>query len=245
MEIVKHKRDIKTFQEHRERLETIGACTDTSTPSSLGMKHLATRPKKQQLIEDRHQMVAKENKQLMERMTKLMVSKRSQPKYERHPSIHETGRKMEADRVNMENKLLLHRLKVVNPVLDRKKMKESWDRHLKIGANMRKKKMPPVDEVLRGLSSHGGGGHGGSRSLASKSKTVGDGFDSRSYISQLEGSVGEGSAASGGSPIKTMAEFRKHVISTKKMAASQAHLNSSMTQKSAGSGPSFEMSHGM
>ena len=85
MEIVKHKRDIKTYQEHRERLDNILACTDTSTPSSLGMKHLATRPKKQQPIEDRHQMVAKENKQLMERMTKLMVSKRAQPKYERHP----------------------------------------------------------------------------------------------------------------------------------------------------------------
>ena len=27
-------------------------------------------------------------------------------------------------------------------------MKQDWDRHLKIGANMRKKKMPPVDEVL-------------------------------------------------------------------------------------------------
>lgn len=234
MEIVKHKRDIKTFQEHRERLQKISACTDTSTPSSLGMKHLATRPKKQQLIEDRHQTVAKENKQLMERMTKLMVTKREQPKYERHPSIHETGRKMEADRVNMENKLLLHRLKVVNPVLDRKKMKHDWDRHLKIGANMRKKKMPPVDEVLRGMSKHEG----------SKSKTVGSGFDSRSYISQLEGSVGEGSAASGGSPIKTMAEFRKHVISTKKMDASKAHLNSNLSQNS-GASASYSLSHNM
>ena len=233
MEIVKHKRDIKTYQEHRERLDNILACTDTSTPSSLGMKHLATRPKKQQLIEDRHQMEAKENKQLMERMTKLMVSKRAQPKYERHPSIHETGRKMEADRVNMENKLLLHRLKVVNPVLDRKKMKHDWDRHLKIGANMRRKKMPPVAEVL---------GQGSKM----KSKTVGSGFDSASYISQLEGSVGEGSAASGGSPIKTMAEFRKHVISTKKMAASQANLNQgSLTGKSSMSSGGFEMSHNM
>lgn len=239
MEIVKHKRDIKTFQEHRERLQKISACTDTSTPSSLGMKHLATRPKKQQLIEDRHQMVAKENKQLMERMTKLMVMKRAQPKYEKHPSIHETGRKMEADRVNMENKLLLHRLKVVDPVLDRKKMQHDYARHLKIGANMRKKKMPPVDEVLRSMK------HGGSEELSpSKSKTVGSGFDSRSYISQLEGSVGEGSAASGGSPIKTMAEFRKHVISTKKLAASQANLNGNLSQKSAGSTP-FEMNHNM
>ena len=43
----------------------------TSTPSSLGLKHLATRPKKQQLIDDRHQQVAKENRKLMEKMTKV------------------------------------------------------------------------------------------------------------------------------------------------------------------------------
>ena len=113
-------------------------------------------------------------------------------------------------------------------------MKHDWDRHLKIGANMRKEeKMPPVDEVL---------GHGSKM----KSKTVGSEFDSASYISQLEGSVGEGSAVSGGSPIKTMAEFRKHVISTKKMAASQANLNQgSLAGKGSVNSGGFEMTHNM
>lgn len=229
MEHVKHHREMKTYQEHRDRLKTISACTDTSTPLSLGLKHLATRPKKQQLIEDRHQVVAKENKQLMERMTKLMVTKRKQPKYERHPSLQETGRKLEADRINFENNLLLHRLKTVNAVLDRKKMKEDYKRHLKIGANMRRKIMPALDFTEDPKNGK----------KVNVSRTVGSGFDSASYISQLEGSVGEGSFTAGGSPIKTMAEFRKHVISQKKMANFSGDLGLSTNQ----SGSSFEMTH--
>ncbi len=41
----------------------------TFKPESLGLKHLALRPKKMQLIEDRRQMVAKENAKLMGLMT--------------------------------------------------------------------------------------------------------------------------------------------------------------------------------
>jgi hypothetical protein len=235
METVKHKRDMKTFQEHRERLKNIQPCTDTTTPHSLGLKHLATRPKKQQLIEDRHRVIAMENRQLMERMTKLMVTERKQPKYERHPSLAETGRKLEVDRVNMENNLLLHRLKIVNPVLDREEMERSWKRHLKIGANMRRKQMPSHDHIM-------------DTKKKSPSKTVGSTFDSASYLSQLEGSVAENSAEDGtsGSPIRTMAEFRKHVISSKKLA------NKNLQETSIGIGGSgigavkdktFEMAH--
>lgn len=43
----------------------------TSRPESLGLKHLATRPKKMQLIEDRRQEIAKENAKLMSLMTKV------------------------------------------------------------------------------------------------------------------------------------------------------------------------------
>jgi hypothetical protein len=53
-----------------------------------------------------------------------------------------------------------------------------------------------------------------------KSKTVGATFDGSSYIAQSSYGLGEGDGGlGGGSPIKTMAEFRKHVISTKKLAA--------------------------
>jgi hypothetical protein len=234
METVKHKRDMQTYQEHRDRLRKIAPCTDTTTPHSLGLKHLATRPKKQQLIEDRHRVIAMENKQLMERMTKLMVTKRNQPKYERHPSLGETGRKLEVDRVNMENNLLLHRLKTVGGVINRTEMERAWSRHLKIGANMRRKQLPAHD-------------HNPHNSKSGVSKTVGSTFDSASYLSQLEGSVAEGSMEMGGeqtSPIRTMSEFRKHVISSKKMAALQEQSNqrAGLGQGQSGGG-GFEMTH--
>jgi len=75
---------------------------------------------------------------------------------------------------------------------------------------------------------------GGSKSKTSK--TVGSTFDSQSYLSQLEGSVGEGSLEQGGSPIRTMAEFRKHVISSKKLGQNSASMSmeggDSLTQES-------------
>jgi len=204
MEIVKHKREMEHFQQHLTRIKNVRHCTDTSTPHSLGLKHLATRPKKQQLIEDRHQEIAKENKGLMERMTKIMASTRPQPKHERIPSVNETGRKLETDRVNFENQLLLSRLKTVAPVLNRQKMERDWKRHLHIAANMRRKQMPSFDTLVD--------------SDDKKSKTVGTTFDGESYIAQSQYGLQDEGAA-GGSPIKTMAEFRKHVISTKKLAA--------------------------
>ena len=232
MEIVKHKREMEHFQQHLERIRSVKHCTDTSTPHSLGLKHLATRPKKQQLIEDRHQEVAKENKKLMERMMKIMASHRVQPKHERIPSVNETGRKIETDRVNHENNLLLARLRTVAPVLNRSKMEKDWNRHLHIAANMRRKQMPTFDTL-------------GEAASKSKSKTVGTTFDGASYIAQSShGMPGEDGA--GASPIKTMAEFRKHVISTKKLGGA-TQVGAIQPGQGAGGGGgganAFSMSH--
>jgi hypothetical protein len=45
----------------------------TSTPESLGLKHLAFRPKKQQLIDDNRQRIAKDNAKMMENMAKVVL----------------------------------------------------------------------------------------------------------------------------------------------------------------------------
>jgi len=165
-----------------------------------------------------------------------MVTERRQPKYERHPSLAETGRKLEVDRVNVENNLLLHRLKTVSPVLDRSEMERSWARHLKIGANMRRKQLPSHDHA--------------DAKKSKASRTVGSMFDSASYMSQLEGSVAENSAEGGQGPIRTMAEFRKHVISSKKLAAKhggEPEAGASFAMSGGGSQTrgeqSFEMTH--
>lgn len=86
MDLVKFKRDQEQYRDHVRRVRNIipvlefasplpPTCSFSShscsadTPESLGLKHLALRPKKMQLIEDRRQAVAKENAKLMTLMT--------------------------------------------------------------------------------------------------------------------------------------------------------------------------------
>jgi len=69
MEIVKFKREQEQHQAHIRRIRTMQPTLNTSPPESLGLKHLALRPKKMQLVEDRRQVVAKENAKLMGLMT--------------------------------------------------------------------------------------------------------------------------------------------------------------------------------
>ena len=73
MDIVNYMREQEEFQRHIQRVQNIQPCTDTTTPKSLGLKHLSYRPKKQQLIDDRNQVIAMENKKMMERMTKVCI----------------------------------------------------------------------------------------------------------------------------------------------------------------------------
>ncbi len=49
MELVVWKRQQNLHKQHIQRVRTINSCIDTSCPSSLGLKHLATRPKKKQV----------------------------------------------------------------------------------------------------------------------------------------------------------------------------------------------------
>ena len=73
MDLVNFKREQSYHIQHVERVRSVKHVINTATPDSLGLKHLATRPKKQQLIDDRQQAIAKENRKLMERMTAVSV----------------------------------------------------------------------------------------------------------------------------------------------------------------------------
>ncbi len=71
MDVVKFQRELEEYQRHVDRVKKVQPTIDTSVPRSLGLKHLASRPKKQQLIDDRNHTIAKENKIMMDRMTKV------------------------------------------------------------------------------------------------------------------------------------------------------------------------------
>eukprot|EP00981_Chlorochromonas_danica_P012423 scaffold4898_cov152-Ochromonas_danica.AAC.6 len=78
MDLVKFKRDQEQYRDHVQRIRAMDCLLthpppppSSSTPESLGLKHLAVRPKKMQLMEDRRQEVAKENAKLMSLMTEV------------------------------------------------------------------------------------------------------------------------------------------------------------------------------
>ncbi len=68
---VEYERQRKLYKDHINRMKSMRPFIDTTTPKSLGLKHLKLRPKKQQLIDDRRQLVAFDNRKLMENLTKV------------------------------------------------------------------------------------------------------------------------------------------------------------------------------
>ena len=133
----------------------------------MGLKHLATRPKKQQLIDDRRQAIARENKKLMENMAKILsesrINTKPNPASSKLRSINESQRKSQVERLNFENRLLFnrfvniylmcnsiyfyfnfvmtHRLQAITPMLKRDDLQKDYDKH-KSFHSKRKKFVP-------------------------------------------------------------------------------------------------------
>eukprot|EP01035_Chromulina_nebulosa_P037418 gene37418-50497_t len=92
---------------------------DTKPPTSSTYKHLNYRAKKQQLIDDRNQEIANENKKLMSRMTQIMTSSNNNRSNSaiKAASLVEIHRKHEIEKINEENKQMYQRLKKINPII--------------------------------------------------------------------------------------------------------------------------------
>lgn len=209
MDIIGVTRSMEQHRAHTYRIRNMEGTIDTTTPKSLGLKHLASRPKKQQLIDDRQAAIAKENKKLMERMTKIMCETRPQKKHVKGAT--HAFNKLEVDRLNLENSLLSHRLKFVAPAIDVKKMEDDFTRHLTIGAHLRRRQIKPLN--LNDTSN--------SRNQKQQNIYQPEGsFDSNAYMSHQSSAVlmnTDGSTVLGDAPIKNMSDFRKQVLSSKKM----------------------------
>jgi hypothetical protein len=134
-----------------------------------------------------------------------MTEKRPQPKYSKPPSLNEVERKLQIDKLNFENNLMLQRIKKTPPVISTAVFEEDFKRHLKAESVLRRRQMKPASPP-RGTTK----------------RSTGDLFDSAAYSAQHENMSGPSSADLGlsASPIKTLSEFRKHVISSKRMHSS-------------------------
>lgn len=254
MDIVNFKREQEYHMQHVERVRTVRHVINTDTPSSLGLKHLATRPKKQQLIDDRQQAIAKENRKLMERMTAILSGSKKSNKKPQAKSLNEKSRRQQVDKLNFENSLLVERLKHVPSVLDVSKLEQDFQRHVKIGGQLRRRQMQPMSVTPN--------------SPPTKPRpSDGSTFDADLYIAQHTGSMDLGKSnmqrqsnlvASGENvllgpydqsqiseaPISTMQDFRREVISKKVLSQHQdipAASTSGGKKKKASS--SYEFSH--
>jgi hypothetical protein len=149
-----------------------------------------------------------------------MNDKRPQPNYIRPNSLNELERKRNVDKLNFENKLMSERLKKVPPVISKSLLEEDFEKHLKAEANLRRRQMKPM-----GLPKD---------MHCASSNSV---FDATTYSAQSNYILGDEHGSN--SPIKSMTEFRKHVISSKK----NTHNRSTLDKVKSSSQFVNEMSH--
>ena len=231
---ITHARMCLLHEQHINRIRNMKPVVDSKAPLSMGpgMIHLKTRPKKQQLIDDRRHMIAMENKKMMENMTKIMMAPKMKFAYVDPPSLNEDERKMKVDLMNLDNRILYNRLKTVKPVISNAEMKEEWKHHERVRSHMQKKYKPPPyhNTPAKAKAKEKAMKERKNKKLAASSSTlnVDSMFDSATYtnnqgekLKDMGGSIDTIGMATG-SPIKSMAEFRKHVIS-KKQAANRGH----------------------
>jgi hypothetical protein len=149
-----------------------------------------------------------------------MEEKRQQPKYVRLKSLNEVERKLNVDKLNFENSLMLHRLKTVPSVISVAEMEVDFKRHLKAESHLRKRQMKPMS-FPKDL-----------HPVNDKSSL----FDSSTYASQHENYsqlTFENSATLGSSPIQSMTDFRKHVLNSKRNHARGADSSPQQPQSTA------------
>mmetsp|Transcript_10227 Transcript_10227/g.20388 ORF Transcript_10227/g.20388 Transcript_10227/m.20388 type:complete len:184 (-) Transcript_10227:6-557(-) len=126
-DVIARRRQRKAITMHRQRLKDTAPGVDRQVPDSSSMNHLKHRAKKRQMADDRLQVIANENRKLMEKMAAIMRKKGpgaagsksrspNKPKekgeaiYNATP-LHEVTRRKEQKRIQAENRSILARIR--------------------------------------------------------------------------------------------------------------------------------------
>lgn len=148
-----------------------------------------------------------------------MNEKRTQPKHVKLPSLNEPIRRRTVDTINFENKLLMQRLKTVSPVINRAKLEKEFEHHLKAEKNLRRRQMKPLalPKDLHATSP--------SKLRGSQTSHTDELFDASMYTAQrgnlLKGSnldALDSQTNTNTLGIKSVSDFRREIIATKKLA---------------------------
>lgn len=142
-----------------------------------------------------------------------MNEKRPQQKHIKRASLNEPVRKRVVDYINQENTLMMKRLDHVPPVINNVKLAHDFKEHLKAEKNLRRRQMKPLalPKDLHPTSP-----------LRNRSADTDRLFDSSMYTTQrnqfMHGSSLE-SLSLQPSGIKSVVDFRREVIATKRLKA--------------------------
>ena len=106
--ILKRRWDEHLQALHQEKLRTMKSSVDAGKPSTLGI--IKGRAKREQIMEDRYQVIERENKMLLDKMTNIMQgsAQRSSPTSKK--SLNKELRKRDLIKITLENQALLKRL---------------------------------------------------------------------------------------------------------------------------------------
>lgn len=197
-----------------------------NAPAAMQLKLLLSKAKKQQLIEDRHQEIANDNRKLMEKMSQIMAEKRVQLKpIKAVSSLNERERRKFAERINKENQAILNRLKGTSVTLDCKHLGTEYENHKRLVKSLGKKRFNPLitkPSSPKTLDSK----------LGPQESWVASTFDADTYLSQHmgAGSYIDLQSNSNDSPIQGISELRQQIISKKKASYSQPTSKPSSSQ---------------
>jgi hypothetical protein len=161
-----------------------------------------------------------------------MNEKREQPKHEHASSLNEPVRKRVIDHINQENHLMMKRLTTVPSVINNKKLAHDFDKHIHAGHNLRRRQMPltALPKDLHPTSP-----------LRNRSADNEQLFDVSMYSSQrqqfMQGSNLDTLTAEP-SGIKTVTDFRREVISSKKLRQNNNNNNNNSKSNTSTMSPS-------
>ena len=145
---------------------------DNKAPKTIGMSHLIVNAKRDKKMEERFDQIEKQNKILLEKMTKIMKSKVfSFPQTSGPRSLNLQTRRRKMMLVNHDNRLLLERINNVQPLYDRRIWKKDDKRNRHIVKNL-SKFYPDENFLPRSQSSEKKGGSKSSNNIPKRPATT-------------------------------------------------------------------------
>lgn len=146
-----------------------------------------------------------------------MSEERKQDYRPNNSSLNERERRDQIEKINKQNRIMLERLQKVTPVLSKKKLEDDFEIHKKMTTYLKKKR------------------YGAATVKESPSKSAPAGpsttFDVDSYMSLFGGghdSLYDSTTLK--SPVHSMSEFRKQIISSKRMGSNSRDSLPPLTQ---------------